>query len=141
MPVLARGVPGDPARRETIGRRRAVRLSPFPATEIHPHALAAARAAEAAGLQGRFWELHELLFHRQSALEDNDLQRYAAELELDGALFASDRGGAAVLDRVRRDVESGLASGEVHGTPTLFIDGVVHRRGYDVATLVETLSR
>ena len=76
----------------------------FPLTEIHPHALAAAAAAEAAALQERFWNMHELLFHRQTALEDDDLRRYAAELELDVALFDSDRTGAAVLGRVRRDV-------------------------------------
>ena len=113
----------------------------FPLTEIHPHALAAAAAAEAAALQDRFWTMHELLFHRQTALEDDDLRRYAAELELDVARFDSDRTGAAVLARVRRDVQSGMASGEVRGTPTLFIDGVVHRGGYDAATLLEALAR
>src|SRR4051812_17553548 len=59
----------------------------FPLTEIHPHAMAAAAAAEAAALQDRFWDMHALLFHRQKALEDDDLQRYAAELELDIARF------------------------------------------------------
>ena len=112
----------------------------FPLTEIHPHALAASAAAEAAALQDRFWEMHELLFHRQTALEDDDLRRYAAELELDVALFDSDRTSAAVLRRVGRDVESGLASGQVTGTPTLFIDGVVHRGDYDAATLLEVLA-
>jgi protein-disulfide isomerase len=112
----------------------------FPLTEIHPHALAAAAAAEAAALQDRFWDMHELLFHRQHALEDDDLQRYAAELELDVALFDSDRSGAAVLGRVRRDMQSGTASGEVRGTPTLFVDGVVHRGGYDAATLLQALA-
>jgi protein-disulfide isomerase len=112
----------------------------FPLTEIHPHALAASAAAEAAALQDRFWEMHELLFRRQDALTDDDLRRYAAELELDGVRFDSDRTGAAVLGRVRRDVESGLASGEVRGTPTLFIDGVVHRGGYDTDALVKALS-
>jgi protein-disulfide isomerase len=112
----------------------------YPLTEIHPHALAAAAAAEAAALQGRFWNMHELLFRRQTALEDDDLRRYAAELELDVALFDSDRTGAAVLGRVRRDMESGIASGEVRGTPTLFIDEVVHRGGYDAATLLEALA-
>ena len=57
----------------------------FPLTEIHPHALAASAAAEAAALQDRFWEMHELLFHRQKALEDDDLVRYAGELGLDVA--------------------------------------------------------
>ena len=50
----------------------------FPLTQIHPHALAAAVAAEAAAAQDRFWDMHELLFHRQRALEDDDLRRYAA---------------------------------------------------------------
>src|SRR6266498_3860772 len=112
----------------------------FPLTEIHPHALAAAAAAEAAALQDRFWDMHELLFHRQMALEDDDLRRYAAELELDVTLSDDDRTGAAVLARIRRDVESGVASGEVRGTPTLFIDGVVHLGGYDAATLLEALA-
>ena len=85
--------------------------------------------------------MHNLLFHRQRALEDDDLRRYAAELELDVQQFDQDRADAGVARRIRRDVESGLASGEVRGTPTLFIDGVVHRGGYDEATLLEALAR
>jgi formate-nitrite transporter family protein len=113
----------------------------FPLTEIHPHALAAAAAAEAAALQGRFWEMHSLLFRHRSALASDDLRRYAAELGLDLAQFDRDRASAAVMRRIGRDVESGLASGEVRGTPTLFIDGVVHRGGYDALTLLEALAR
>jgi protein-disulfide isomerase len=113
----------------------------FPLTEVHPHALAASRAAEAAALQGRFWEMHATLFHRQHALEDDDLRRYAGELGLDLAQFDRDRASAAVMGRIGRDVESGLASGEVRGTPTLSIDGVVHRGGYDAPTLLEALAR
>jgi protein-disulfide isomerase len=112
----------------------------FPLTDIHPHALAASAAAEAAALQDRFWEMHELLFHRQKALKDDDLRRYAAELDLDVARFDSDRVGSGVLGRVGRDVESGEQSGEVRGTPTLFIDGVVHRGSYDAAALLEALT-
>ena len=113
----------------------------FPLTEIHPHALAASAAAEAAARQGRFWEMHELLFKRQEALEDDDLRRYAEELELDVALFDSDRASADALARIRRDVDSGLATGEVQGTPTLFIDGEVHRGAYDMSTLMEAMAR
>ena len=113
----------------------------FPLTRIHPHALAAAAAAEASALQDQFWPMHELLFHRQRALEDDDLRRYAAELELDIARFDQDRTGAGVLARIRRDVESGTASGQVQGTPTLFIDGVVHRGAYDAGALLEALAR
>jgi protein-disulfide isomerase len=112
----------------------------FPLTGIHPHALAAAAAAEAAARQGRFWDMHELLFHRQKALEDGDLRGYAARLGLDVAAFDRDRASTAVADRIRRDVDSGLASGQVLGTPTLFIDGVVHRGGYDPATLLAALA-
>jgi protein-disulfide isomerase len=112
----------------------------FPLTEIHPHALAASAAAEAASLQDKYWDMHELLFHRQKALEDDDLHRYAAELDLDVARFDSDRIGTEVLERVARDVESGEASGEVRGTPTLFIDGVVYRGSYDAANLLEALT-
>jgi hypothetical protein len=89
----------------------------FPLTGIHPHALAAAAAAEAAALQGRFWDMHELLFHRQKALGDGDLRRYAVQLGLDAAVFERDRASTAVADRIRRDVDSGRASGQVLGTP------------------------
>jgi protein-disulfide isomerase len=113
----------------------------FPLTGIHPHALAASLAAEAAAFQDRFWETHELLFHRQHALADADLRRYAGELGLDIARFDLDSSGLAVLERVRRDVRSGEASGEVRGTPTLFIDGVVHRGDFAAPTLLEALAR
>jgi protein-disulfide isomerase len=113
----------------------------FPLTEVHPHALAASRAAEAASVQDRFWEMHDLLFHRQQALEDDDLHRYADELGLDVERFDRDRGGEAVFARIERDFRSGIESGEVRGTPTLFIDGLVHLGGYDAATLLGLLKR
>ncbi len=111
----------------------------FPLTEIHPHALAASAAGEAAALQDRVGEMHELLFARQTELEDDDLRRYAAELGLDAARFDADRAGDGVLARIRRDVESGLASGEVLGTPTMFIDGDVHRGPYDADALLQVV--
>ena len=95
--------------------------SPGTSADRHPPARAAASAAEAAALQDRFWAMHGLLFHRQKALEDDDLRRYAAELELDVARFDQDRPERRP-GRIRRDVESALASGDVRGTPT------VHRR-------------
>jgi protein-disulfide isomerase len=111
----------------------------FPRTGIHPHALAAA-AAEAAARQGRFWDMHELLFHRQKALDDADLLSYAARLGLDVAAFGRDRTSSAVAGRIRGDVDSGLASGQVLGTPTLFIDGIVYRGGYDPPVLLAVLA-
>src|SRR5438270_2479614 len=78
----------------------------FPLTSIHPHALAAAAAAEAAARQGRFWDMHELLLHRQKALEEQDLQQYAADIGLDPTRFDNDRAGPLVLGRIRRDINS-----------------------------------
>jgi protein-disulfide isomerase len=98
----------------------------FPLVEIHPHALAAAKAAEAAARQDRFWEMHDLLFRNQLHLAAGDLGRYAKRLGLDRARFESDLGDPATVARIQRDVESGIESG-VEGTPTLFIDG----RGYE----------
>jgi protein-disulfide isomerase len=111
----------------------------FPLTEIHPHAMAASAAAEAAALQDQFWRMHELLFHRQTALTEDDLRRYA-ELDLDIEAFDRDRADPNVLARIQRDVESGVASGQVLGTPTLFIDGVLHVGPYDAASLLRALA-
>jgi protein-disulfide isomerase len=112
----------------------------FPLVQIHRHAFGAAAAAEAAGMQGRFWAMHELLFHRQNALEDDDLRQYAGQLGLDVGRFDQDRVGPDVRRRIRRDVESGLASREVRVTPTLFIDGVVYVGRYDAASLTKALT-
>ena len=113
----------------------------FPLTEIHPHAIAASAAAEAAALQDQFWRMHELLFHRQTALTEGDLRSYAAELDLDIDAFDRDRADPNVLARIQRDVDSGIASGQVLGTPTLFIDGVLHVGPYDAASLLRALAR
>ena len=69
----------------------------FPLTEIHPHALAAAAAAEAAANHERFWEMHGRLFHGQNALEEEDLRRYARDLALDADRFDEDRASGAVF--------------------------------------------
>jgi protein-disulfide isomerase len=122
-----------------LGARVRFAFRHFPLTEIHPHALAASGAVEAAAIQGRFWEMHELLFHRQKALDEHDLRRYAGELGLDVERFDSDRASAGVLARVRLDLDSGIASGELRGTPTPLIDGIVHRGSYDADSLVEAL--
>jgi protein-disulfide isomerase len=110
-------------------------------TEIHPHALAASVAAEAAARQDRFWEMHVLLFHRQKALEEDNLRSYASELGLDLARFDRDREDPEVTARIERDVTSGEATGVVRGTPTLFIDGVLYQGGYDPCAFIEALDR
>jgi protein-disulfide isomerase len=123
-----------------LGGRVRFAFRHFPLVDKHPHALAASAAAEAAALQGRFWEMHDILFHRQKALEDDDLRRYGADIGLDVARFERDRAGDEVRARVRRDVTTGTQSG-VRGTPTIFIEGVVWRGSYEAAVLLAELDR
>jgi protein-disulfide isomerase len=101
------------------GRRLRVLFRHFPVRSSHPRAWAAACAAEAAARQGRFWEMHDLLFADQARLEDPHLWRRARELGLDLERFDSDRRSDEVRARVRRDFESGVRAGVVT-TPTLF---------------------
>lgn len=97
----------------------------FPVDSKHPRARALAHAAEAAALQGRFWELHESLMADQSHLDDPHLWRRCEELGIDLDRFESDRRSAEVSDRVQRDFRSGIRAGAAT-TPTLFVDGVLH---------------
>jgi protein-disulfide isomerase len=91
----------------------------FPVRSSHPRAWPAACAAEAAGLQGRFWEMHDALFADPARLEDPHLWERARRLELDLDRFDHDRRGDAVRDRVKRDFRSGVRGGVVT-TPAIF---------------------
>src|SRR5260370_18639940 len=90
---------------------------------MHPHALHAAEAAEAAGAQGKFWQMHAMLFEHQDALEDADLVAYAKALRLDEKRFARELASEAYVKAIRKSVESGIHSG-VNGTPPFFITPV-----------------
>jgi protein-disulfide isomerase len=106
----------------------------FPVRSSHPRAWAAACAAEAAGLQGRFWEMHDLLFADQARLEDPHLWERARRLELDLERFEADRRSDAVGDRVKRDFRSGVRAGVVT-TPTVFADGRMYAGRFDASVL------
>ena len=110
----------------------------FPLRSIHPHAEAAAEASEGAAGQGRFWEMHDVLFRNQHHLESADLRRYAERLDLDLARFELDLVDPAVAARVERDIESGERSG-VDGTPSLYINGIRYRGPRDAAGLGDAL--
>src|SRR6202790_2522911 len=110
----------------------------FPLTEIHPHALHAALAAEAAALRGKFWEMHDYIFHHQHTLEDADLAQFAEAVGLDVQRYARDMTGKATLVRIEEDVESGERSG-VQGTPTFFINGVWYRGSWEQEALLAAL--
>jgi protein-disulfide isomerase len=105
---------------------------------VHLHAQLAAEAGEAAGAQGQFWAMHDVLFEHQHALDDGDLVRYAAALGLDVSRFSSELARHIHAARVREDFMTGDRSG-VNGTPTFFINGVRHDGFYDFDTLVNAI--
>ena len=92
-------------------------------TQVHPHSMLAAEAAEAAAAQGKFWEMHDLLFEHQDALEAEDLKRYAAGLKLDTGRFDSELDSHVYEEGIRKQFLEGVRSG-VNGTPAFFINGV-----------------
>jgi Na+/H+ antiporter NhaA len=106
----------------------------LPLRDVHPNAELAAEATEAAGLQGAFWEMHDLLFEHQDALSKRDLIRYAGELGLDVDRFADDLRRHVGASRVQGDVDSADLSG-VSGTPTFFVNGRRHHGAYDIESL------
>ncbi len=110
----------------------------FPVRTSHPRAWPAACAAEAAGLQGRFWEMHDLLFADQGRLEDPHLWERAEALGLDLDRFETDRRSDAVKARVKRDFDSGLRGGVVT-TPSLFTSGAMYAGNAAVSAVEDAL--
>jgi len=104
-----------------VGARMRLVYRHFPLERIHPHAKLAAEAAEAAGAQGKFWEMHARLFEHQLELQGEDLVRHAADLRLDLDQFALELAKHTHAERVATDFISGVRSG-VNGTPTFFIN-------------------
>jgi protein-disulfide isomerase len=121
-----------------LGERLCFAFRNFPLVNSHPHAQHAAEAAEAAGAQGKFWEMHDLLFENQAALDDEDIVQYARTLGLDANRVIAEISAGAHTARVREDFRGG-ARGGVNGTPTLFINGVRHEGSPDelLAALIE----
>src|SRR5882672_4680908 len=107
---------------QDLGSRLRFIFRNFPLAESHPHARLAAEAAEAGGAQGKFWEMHDMLFENQDALEAEDLAQYAASLGLDGRRLIGEVLAGEYAARVREDFRNG-ARGGVNGTPSFFING------------------
>lgn len=110
----------------------------YPLSGIHPHAEQAAEAAEAAAEQGRFWEMHDLLFEHQTALRTKDLYKYSDRLGLDSKRFRAELKERTYEDKVREDFRRGVANG-VYGTPGLFINGIRHNGELDLASILNKL--
>jgi protein-disulfide isomerase len=119
---------------EHLGDRMRLVFRNFPLSSLHPHAEDAAEAAEAAGAQGKFWEMHDYLYEHQSDLDDAALLRYAAEIGLDVERFTRDLKEHRFAARVKEDFQSGIRSG-VNCTPTFFINGLHYDGAWDLETL------
>jgi protein-disulfide isomerase len=135
-----------PAVRLLVDRHRAqVRAvwRHFPLEEVHPHAVHAAMAAEAAAGQGRFWPMHDLLFHNQPHLKLPQLRRYADELGLDLRRYDAEMDDEVYLQRVREQIAGGQRSG-VRSTPTFYVNGSLQDVSFGLQALhdrVEALLR
>jgi protein-disulfide isomerase len=110
----------------------------FPLTELHPDAVRAAEAAEAAAVQHKFWEMHYQLFQHQSALSETNLWHHAQKLGLNVDKFKSDLNNKQHLRHIQEDMKTGEESG-VDGTPTFFINGVYYADSWDLDTLLNTI--
>jgi protein-disulfide isomerase len=107
---------------KSLGEKLRFVFRNFPLTHAHPYALLAAQAAEAAALQGKFWEMHDVIFENQEQLEPEVLPVWARQIGLDVNQFAQAVGEGRVTKRIEEDYASGVESG-VDGTPSFFIDG------------------
>lgn len=121
-----------------IASRLKIVFRHYPLSGIHRHAQQAAEAAEAAGAQSKFWEMHTLLFERQRALRTKDLIRYAEELTLDVERFRDELKTEKFSARVRGDFLAGVQNG-VYGTPGLFLNGVRYDSAWDRESLQSLL--
>jgi protein-disulfide isomerase len=110
----------------------------FPLEEVHPHALRAAQVAECAGGQGKFWQMHDLLFEKQSHLKLPQLYEYARSLDLDMARFTAELEDEIYLQRVREHQSSGKAS-DVRSTPGFFVNGRIQDVSYGLGSLFEAV--
>jgi protein-disulfide isomerase len=122
---------------ELGGRLRLV-YRHYPMSGIHKRAEMAAEAAEAAGAQDRFWEMHDLLFEHQQALTRDDLLRYAAQLHLDVDRVKRELKEQTYSERVRQNFIAGVKNG-VNGTPGLFLNGIREQGVFDEAFVRELL--
>jgi protein-disulfide isomerase len=139
-PYCGRAYPNVKEVQERLGDRLRFVFRNFPLATMHAHAENAAEAAEAAGAQGRFWEMHDHLFENQKRLRDQDLHRYAEELGLDVDRFDREMAAHSYAERVHEDFMGGVRSG-VNGTPTFYVNGERHDGTYEPDALIAALEQ
>jgi protein-disulfide isomerase len=123
---------------KALGKKLRFVFRNFPLTQAHPYALMAAEAAEAAALQGKFWEMHDLLFEEQTLLKPEIIPLWAKRIGLDLDQFRNDIKQGVVEKRIKEDRQSGIRSG-VNGTPTFFINGTRYDGPADYDSLLAAL--
>ncbi len=121
-----------------LGKKLRFVFRNFPLTQAHPYALIAAEAAEAAALQGKFWEMHDLLFEQQTSLKPEVVPLWAKRIGLNVGKFEDHIKQGVVEKRIKEDRQSGIRSG-VNGTPTFFINGIRYDGSPDYASLLAAL--
>ena len=123
---------------EAMGRRLCFTFRNFPLANVHPHSECAAEAAEAAAAQSRYWEMHDMLFEHQRALDEEDIAAYAAALGLDRTRLFRELESGIYEPRVHEDYVSGIRNG-VNETPSFFINGVRYDGPLEVDAMVKAL--
>ena len=123
---------------KTLGKKLRFVFRNFPLTQAHPYAVIAAETAEAAAHQGKFWEMHDLLFEQQALLDPDIIPTWAKKLGLDLEKLGNDIEQGTVEERIREDRQSGIRSG-VNGTPTFFVNGARYDGSPDYDSLLAAL--
>ena len=136
-PYCAEAAPGIHLMLKRYARNVRFAFRHFP-QDIHANAVVAAEAAESAAVDGRFWEMHDLLFRRQLHLDRVDLNRYAREMGLEPGRFARDLASHAFLPRIRDDIQTGRHSG-VRSTPGIFVNGRMLDVAFDLQRLYDAI--
>jgi protein-disulfide isomerase len=137
-PFCGRAYPQVKEAQDELGTDLCFVFRNFPLSTLHPDAENAAEAAEIAGAFGKFWEMHDMLFENQQALDTNSLVQYALALGLDTEKFAEELSRQAKYERVHQDFMSGMTSG-VNGTPTFFINGKRYDGEWEHGALLRAL--
>ena len=127
--------------RKTLGDNLRFVFRHFPTVRTHPHSLRAAEAAEAAGAQQKFWQMHDELFTHQTALEDRELSRYAQRIALDVERFKHEMADNVFLRQIEADFQHSLFDEHVTGTPTIYLNEVLYTGATDLDSLLDAIKQ
>jgi protein-disulfide isomerase len=138
-PSCGRAAPIVKALQKRLGTKMRFVFRNFPLSQ-HPHAMHAAEIAEAASVHNKFWDMHDMLYRHQDALDDQSLLGYAIEVGLDPDAVGKEASSDKVITRLKADMKSGTDSG-IQGTPAFFINGQSHDEPWDEETLFAAMER